>query len=90
VDVDHARLATIMNVRVLGKISLRSFARWGVLASVACALATAAAAPNPVSGSKPSVAIRPRPHAILIEAESGTVLFERAPMNLIAPASCLI
>ncbi len=77
-----------MNVRVLGKISLRSFARWGVLASVACALATAAAAPNPVSGSKPSDGYQTAaPHAILIEAESGTVLFEKGADDLIAPAS---
>jgi serine-type D-Ala-D-Ala carboxypeptidase (penicillin-binding protein 5/6) len=77
-----------MNVRVLGKISRRSFARWGVLASVGCALATAAAAPNPVSGSKPSDAYQTAaPHAILIEAESGTVLFEKGADDLIPPAS---
>jgi D-alanyl-D-alanine carboxypeptidase (penicillin-binding protein 5/6) len=59
-----------------------------VLASVACALATAAAAPNPVSGSKPSDGYQTAaPHAILIEAESGTVLFEKGADDLIPPAS---
>jgi D-alanyl-D-alanine carboxypeptidase (penicillin-binding protein 5/6) len=59
-----------------------------VLASVGCALATAAAAPNPVSGSKPSDAYQTAaPHAILIEAESGTVLFEKGADDLIPPAS---
>jgi len=51
-------------------------------------LATAAAAPNPVSGSKPSDAYQTAaPHAILIEAESGTVLFEKGADDLIPPAS---
>ncbi|HEY6604638.1 MAG TPA: D-alanyl-D-alanine carboxypeptidase family protein [Xanthobacteraceae bacterium] len=59
-----------------------------MLASVGCALATAAAAPNPVSGSKPSDAYQTAaPHAILIEAESGTVLFEKGADDLIPPAS---
>jgi len=59
-----------------------------VLASVGCALATAAAAPNPVSGSKPTDAYQTAaPHAILIEAESGTVLFEKGADDLIPPAS---
>jgi D-alanyl-D-alanine carboxypeptidase (penicillin-binding protein 5/6) len=59
-----------------------------VLASVACALATAAAAPNPVSGSKPSDGYQTAaPHAMLTEAESGTVLFEKGADDLIPPAS---
>jgi serine-type D-Ala-D-Ala carboxypeptidase (penicillin-binding protein 5/6) len=59
-----------------------------VLASVACALASAAAAPNPVSGPKTSDGYQTAaPHAIMIEAESGTVLFEKGADDLIAPAS---
>jgi serine-type D-Ala-D-Ala carboxypeptidase (penicillin-binding protein 5/6) len=77
-----------MNLRVVAKVSRRSFARWAVLASVACALASAAAAPNPVSGAKPSDGYQTAaPHAILIEAESGTVLFEKGADDLIPPAS---
>jgi serine-type D-Ala-D-Ala carboxypeptidase (penicillin-binding protein 5/6) len=77
-----------MNVRVLDKVSRRSFARWGALASIACALASAEAAPNPVSGSKASDGYQTAaPHAILIEAESGTVLFEKGADDLIPPAS---
>ena len=77
-----------MNVRVVAKVSRRSFARWVALASVACALASATAAPNPVSGSKPSDGYQTAsPHAILIEAESGTVLFEKGADDLIPPAS---
>jgi serine-type D-Ala-D-Ala carboxypeptidase (penicillin-binding protein 5/6) len=77
-----------MNVPVVAKVSRRSFARWAALASVACALASAAAAPNPVSGPKASDGYQTAaPHAIMIEAESGTVLFEKGADDLIAPAS---
>jgi D-alanyl-D-alanine carboxypeptidase (penicillin-binding protein 5/6) len=77
-----------MNLRVVAKVSRRSFARWAVLASVACALTSAAAAPNPVSGPKASDGYQTAaPHAILIEAESGTVLFEKGADDLIPPAS---
>ena len=77
-----------MNVRVVAKVSRRSFARWAALASVACALASAAAAPNPVSGPKAGDGYQTAaPHAILIEAESGTVLFEKGADDLIPPAS---
>src|SRR5262245_41016833 len=78
-----------MNIPVVAKVSRRSLARWAVLASVVCALGSAAAAPNPVSGPK---AIdggyqTAAPHAILIEAESGTVLFEKGADDLVPPAS---
>jgi D-alanyl-D-alanine carboxypeptidase (penicillin-binding protein 5/6) len=77
-----------MNLPLVAKVSRRSFARWAVLASVACALASAAAAPNPVSGPKTSDGYQTAaPHAIMIEAESGTVLFEKGADDLIAPAS---
>ena len=58
----------------------------GVLLAAA---ATAYAAPNPVSGPKPSGDgyQTAAAHAILIDAESGSVLFEKAADELIPPAS---
>jgi D-alanyl-D-alanine carboxypeptidase (penicillin-binding protein 5/6) len=55
----------------------------------ACALATAFAAPNPVSGPKPADGgfQTAAAHAMLIEAESGSVLFEKGADDLIPPAS---
>ena len=50
----HARLAIVMNIRVVGTLSRPFFARWGVAAILACAVGYAAAAPNPVSGPKSS------------------------------------
>ncbi len=63
-----------------------------------CAVASALAAPNPVSGPKQAnpIAGAPKggeghqtaaPHAIVIEAESGSVLFEKAADDLVPPAS---
>jgi serine-type D-Ala-D-Ala carboxypeptidase (penicillin-binding protein 5/6) len=52
-----------------------------ILAGLATGLAVARAAPAPASYST-SV-----PYAILIEAESGTILFEKAADQLVAPAS---
>jgi serine-type D-Ala-D-Ala carboxypeptidase (penicillin-binding protein 5/6) len=62
--------------------------KWGSAAVLACAVASAFAAPNPVSGPKGSEGFQTAaPHAILIEAESGSVLFEKAADDLIPPAS---
>jgi serine-type D-Ala-D-Ala carboxypeptidase (penicillin-binding protein 5/6) len=62
--------------------------KWGSSAVLACAMASAFAAPNPVSGPKGSEGFQTSaPHAILIEAESGSVLFEKAADDLIPPAS---
>jgi D-alanyl-D-alanine carboxypeptidase (penicillin-binding protein 5/6) len=62
--------------------------KWGSAAVLACAAASAFAAPNPVSGPKGSEGFQTAaPHAILIEAESGSVLFEKAADDLIPPAS---
>src|SRR5258705_9987419 len=58
----------------------------GVLAGLAlCAVMAAVAAPNPKApdGSYQTAA----PHAILLEAESGSVLFEKSADELIPPAS---
>ena len=84
----HARLAVVMNIRVVGILSRPFFTRWGAAAVVACAVGYAAAAPNPVSGPKSSEGYQTTAaHAILIEADSGSVLFEKAADDLIPPAS---
>jgi serine-type D-Ala-D-Ala carboxypeptidase (penicillin-binding protein 5/6) len=88
VHLGHARLAVVMNIRVVGILSRPFFARWGTAAVVACAVGYAAAAPNPVSGPKSSEGYQTAAaHAILIEADSGSVLFEKAADDLIPPAS---
>ena len=77
-----------MNIRVVGTLSRPFFARWGVAAILACPVGCAAAAPNPVSGPKSSEGYQTAAaHAILIEADSGSVLFEKAADDLIPPAS---
>jgi len=87
-DLDQVRLATLMNIRVLGNLLRPSWARWGAAVIAACAVVSATAAPNPVSGPKSSEGYQTAaPHAMLIEAESGTVLFEKAADDLIPPAS---
>jgi len=88
VHLGHARLAVVMNIRVVGILSRPFFTRWGAAAVVACAVGYAAAAPNPVSGPKSSEGYQTAAaHAILIEADSGSVLFEKAADDLIPPAS---
>ena len=61
--------------------------KWGMAAILGCAVASALAAPNPVSGPKAGDGgfQTAAPHAILIEAESGSVLFEKAADDLIPP-----
>jgi serine-type D-Ala-D-Ala carboxypeptidase (penicillin-binding protein 5/6) len=77
-----------MNMRVVGTVSRWRFARWGAAAAVICAVASAVAAPNPVSGPKSGDGYQTAAaHAMLIEAESGSVLFEKAADDLIPPAS---
>jgi len=77
-----------MNMRVVGTVSRSRFARWGAAAAVICAVASAVAAPNPVSGPKSSDGYQTAAaHAMLIEGESGSVLFEKAADDLIPPAS---
>ena len=87
-DFGRARLAAIMNRRVVGNGLRSRFAKWGAAAVVGCAVASAMAAPNPVSGPKSSDGYQTAAvHAMLIEAESGSVLFEKAADDLIPPAS---
>src|SRR5215467_6065129 len=77
-----------MNMRGVSTVSRSRFARWSAAAVVICAVASAVAAPNPVSGPKSSDGYQTAAaHAMLIEAESGSVLFEKAADDLIPPAS---
>src|SRR5262245_55614866 len=86
----RARLAAIMNIRVFGSVWHSPLLKWAMAAILGCAVASAFAAPNPVSGPKGAGDggfQTAAPHAILIEAESGSVLFEKAADDLIPPAS---
>jgi serine-type D-Ala-D-Ala carboxypeptidase (penicillin-binding protein 5/6) len=79
-----------MNIRVFGSVWQSLLLKWGMAAILGCAVASALAAPNPVSGPKGAGDggfQTAAPHAILIEAESGSVLFEKAADDLIPPAS---
>ena len=102
VDLGHVRIAAIhMNKRVVASLLHLPFVKWpfvkwpfvkrGVAAVLAGGLvsALAIAAPNPVSGPKPSDGgfQTAAAHAMLIEAESGSVLFEKGADDLIPPAS---
>jgi len=88
VHLGHARLATVMNIRVVGTLLRPFFTRWCAAAIVAGAIGYAVAAPNPVSGPKSSEGYQTTAaHAMLIEADSGSVLFEKAADDLIPPAS---
>src|SRR5689334_7492810 len=83
------RVCSIMSrlAAAAGPLS-RPWRALGLVAVFGLGLATAAAAPNPVSGPKsPDSYQTSAPHAILIEAESGSVLFEKGADDLIPPAS---
>jgi len=67
---------------------LRSpFGKCAVAAVLAAAVASAYAAPNPVSGAKTAEFQTAAAHAILIDADGGSVLFEKRADELIPPAS---
>jgi D-alanyl-D-alanine carboxypeptidase (penicillin-binding protein 5/6) len=67
---------------------LRSpFGKCAVAGILAAAVASAYAAPNPVSGAKTTEFQTAAAHAILIDADSGSVLFEKRADELIPPAS---
>ena len=85
VDIGQPRRA--MNISVTGSLLRRCFVSGGT-AAVVVAACCVAAAPNPVSGPKSSEGYQTAAaHAILIEASSGSVLFEKAADDLIPPAS---
>ena len=58
-----------------------------VLLAGMLAIGSVAAAPNPVSGTKKDEFQSSAPHAMLIDAESGTILFEKNADQLMAPSS---
>src|SRR6516164_1249858 len=77
-----------MNMDVIRSFFSSRLRTWSSAALLTCAVASAFAASNPVSGPKGSEGFQTAaPHAILIEAESGSVLFEKAADDLIPPAS---
>jgi len=77
-----------MNMRLVGNALRSRFVKLGAAAVGICAVASAVAAPNPVSGPKASDGYQTAAaHAMLIEADSGSVLFEKAADDLIPPAS---
>jgi serine-type D-Ala-D-Ala carboxypeptidase (penicillin-binding protein 5/6) len=77
-----------MNWPVVSSLLRIPLRRFGVAAVSAVAIAAASAAPNPVSGPKSNDGFQTgAPHAILIEADSGSVLFEKGADDLIPPAS---
>jgi len=80
----------------------RALCQWVLAGLIACAAAAAMAAPNPKQATSkqhaaPKQQATPKPqdggyqtaapHAILIDAESGSVLFEKSADELVAPAS---
>jgi serine-type D-Ala-D-Ala carboxypeptidase (penicillin-binding protein 5/6) len=77
-----------MNLPVVSGFLRFPLRRPWVAAVLAVTIAAAAAAPNPVSGPKSGDAFQTgAPHAILIDADSGSVLFEKGADDLIPPAS---
>jgi len=88
VDIGQTHRATVMNIPVAGSLLQRFFVSGGAAAVVVLAACCVAAAPNPVSGPKSSEGYQTAAaHAMLIEAGSGSVLFEKAADDLIPPAS---
>ncbi len=80
----HGWLAAFMNKRALNKSWRLLLCKWGGAALFACLAGSACAAPNPKASDGFQTAAA---HAILIEAESGTVLFEKGADDLVPPAS---
>jgi D-alanyl-D-alanine carboxypeptidase (penicillin-binding protein 5/6) len=78
-----------MKPPAIDRLLCRCLSRWAVAVLLAAVTAFAYAAPNPVSGPKAAGEgyQTAAAHAILIDAESGSVLFEKAADELIPPAS---
>ena len=80
-------LPNLKTMRVNGKLH-SALGKWVAAAALAGLVASATAAPNPVAGPKSTEGFQTSAaHAILIDAESGSVLFEKAADDLIPPAS---
>ena len=76
---------TIMSKPALAR-RLRSFSRLGAAGLFSLAIVATSAAPNPVSGPKSMDGYQTAaPHAILIDVDSGSVLFEKGADELIPP-----
>ncbi len=87
-DIGQTHRATVMNIPAAGSLLQRCIVSVGAAAIVVFTACCVAAAPNPVSGPKSSEGYQTAAaHAILIEAGSGSVLFEKAADDLIPPAS---
>jgi D-alanyl-D-alanine carboxypeptidase (penicillin-binding protein 5/6) len=65
----------------------RAWTAWAAAAALAGLIGVTLAAPNPVSGTKKEEFQTQAPYAILIDAESDTVLFEKNADQLTAPSS---
>ena len=77
-----------MNLSVVSSLLHVPLRRFGVAAVSAVVIAAASAAPNPISGPKSNDGFQTgAAHAILIDADSGSVLFEKGADDLIPPAS---
>ena len=83
-------LASVMKLCALASWFSTPVTKWGVVALLAGAIGSAIAAPNRVSGPKPSDGgfQTSAAHAILIEVDSGSVLFERGPTISFPPPVC--
>jgi serine-type D-Ala-D-Ala carboxypeptidase (penicillin-binding protein 5/6) len=80
----------IVGMRTLGQsrsLSRRALGQWLAAGVLVCAVGAALAAPNPGPRREEGGYQTAAPNAILIEAESGSVLFEKSADDLIAPAS---
>src|SRR4051794_25107405 len=70
--------------RMITSLPRWALGHWAFAALVACTLAGASAAPNPKG---PEGFQTTAPTAILIDADGGSVLFEKNADDLVAPAS---
>src|SRR5262245_34091929 len=86
--------------RIMLNLPRRAFGQWLAAAIVGCAAGTVMAAPKAPKGQGAAKAAAPTapkageggsqtiaPYAILVEAESGSVLLEKSADELIPPAS---
>jgi D-alanyl-D-alanine carboxypeptidase (penicillin-binding protein 5/6) len=72
---------------MMRSLSRRAVAKWTLAGLLACGVASALAAPNPAVRKEEGGYQTAAPTAILIEAETGSVLFEKSADDLVAPAS---
>ncbi|MEA2904897.1 MAG: hypothetical protein QOI12_2284 [Alphaproteobacteria bacterium] len=70
---------------MIDSLRLRALAKWALASLMSGAVAAAVAAPNPKAGEGGYQTSAPT--AILIDADSGSVLFEKNADQLVAPAS---